>query len=94
MGLNVTDDEAYQTYRSEMTPILKLYGGGFRYDFRVAEVLKSESDAPINRVFVIRFPDEGSMSAFFSNEEYLRVRLRHFEKSVTDTVIIASYEPR
>ena len=94
VGLNVVDDEAYQSYRDEMSPILKSYGGGFGYDFKVSEVLKSKTEAPINRVFTIYFSDEDSMNIFFSNDEYLTIRQRHFEKSVTDTVIIASYEPR
>jgi len=92
VGLNVVDDEAYQSYREEMTPILKTYGGGFAYDFKVAEVLKSETEAPINRVFTIYFSSEDSMNLFFSNDEYLKIRKRHFEKSVTDTTVIATYE--
>jgi len=43
VGLNVTDDELYQKYRDEMTPILKTYGGGFRYDFTIEKVLKKSS---------------------------------------------------
>jgi len=31
VGLNVVDDEVYQSYRDEMTPILKSYGGGFTH---------------------------------------------------------------
>ena len=92
VGLNVVDDEAYQSYRDEITPILKSYGGGFAYDFKVAEVLKSETEAPINRVFTIYFSSEDSMNLFFSNDEYLKIRKRHFEKSVTDTTVIATYE--
>ncbi len=92
VGLNVVDDEAYRSYRDEMTPILESYGGGFRYDFTIREVLRSETDAPINRVFTIHFADEESMTAFFSNEEYLQIKQRHFDKSVTDTTIIATYE--
>jgi len=92
VGLHVVDDEGYQSYRDEMTPILKSYGGGFGYDFKVSEVLKSKTKAPINRVFTISFPDRDSRDSFFSNEEYLTVRQRHFEKSVSDTTIIATYE--
>jgi uncharacterized protein (DUF1330 family) len=94
VGLNVTDDEAYSTYREGMTPILEIHGGSFGYDFKVAEVLRSESEVPINRVFTIRFPDEPTMSTFFSNAEYLEVKATHFNRSVGDTVIIATYEPR
>ena len=92
VGLNVVDDEAYQSYRDEMTPILKSYGGGFGYDFKVSEVLKSKTETPINRVFTIYFSSEDSMNSFFSNDEYLKIKKRHFEKSVTDTTIIATYE--
>ncbi len=92
VGLNVVDDEAYQSYRDEMTPILESYGGGFSYDFKVSEILKSKTEAPINRVFTIYFSSEDSMNSFFSNDEYLKIRKRHFEKSVTDTTIIATYE--
>ncbi len=92
VGLNVVDDEAYQSYRDEMTPILQSYGGGFGYDFKVSEVFKSKTEAPINRVFTIYFSNEDAMNSFFSNERYLRVKRRLFRKSVTDTTIIATYE--
>ncbi len=70
VGLNVVNDEEYQAYRDEITPILKRYGGGFGYDFRVAEVLTSRTDAPINRVSAIYFSNEDSMNSFFSNDEH------------------------
>ena len=92
VGLNVLDDAAYQSYRDEMTPILESYGGGFGYDFKIAEVLKSPTDAPINRVFTIFFPDEDAMNSFFSNDEYLKIKQRHFERSVAETTEIAAYE--
>ena len=92
VGLNVVNDKKYQAYRDEMMPILKRYGGGFGYDFKIAEVLTSRTDAPINRVFAIFFSNKDSMNSFFSNDEYLKVRQRHFEKSVADTTIIATYE--
>ena len=91
VGLNVIDDEAYQLYRDEMTTILLSYGGGFGYDFKISEILKSKTEAPINRLFTIYFSSEDSMNLFFSNDEYLKIKERLFEKSVTDTTIIATY---
>ena len=91
VGLNVIDDQAYQTYRAEMSPILKSFGGGFGYDFRISEVLRSETTAPINRVFTIYFPNQDSMKAFFSEAAYLGIRQKHLERAVTDTTIIATY---
>ena len=91
VALNVVDDDAYQAYRDEIMPILRSYGGGFGYDFQIANVLKSSTKAPINRVFTIYFANEDSMNAFFSNAEYLAIKKRHFEHAVTDTTIIATY---
>ncbi|WP_420888068.1 DUF1330 domain-containing protein [Candidatus Nitronereus thalassa] len=92
VGLNVLDEEVYQSYRDEMTPLLENLGGGFGYDFKVSAVLKSKTREPINRVFTIFFSSEDSMHSFFSNEKYLQIRKKHFEKAVTDTTVIATYE--
>ncbi len=92
VGVYVVDDDLYQRYRELMLPILQSYGGGFGYDFRVSEVLLSQVDAPINRVFTIFFESEESKSAFFADEAYLDVRTRYFEPSVTSTTIIANYQ--
>lgn len=92
VGLNVTNDNSYQSYRDEMTPILKEFGGEFGYDFKISKVLKSQTEAPINRVFTIYFPSENSMNEFFSNEEYLKIKKRYFEGAVSETTIIATYE--
>ena len=91
VGLNVVDDAAYQSYRDEIAPILIEYGGGFGYDFKISEVFKSKTKAPINRVFTIYFANDDAMGAFFSNEEYLNIRARLFENSVTNTTIIAKW---
>lgn len=91
VGLDVLDNEAYADYRSAMRPILTAFGGGFGYDFRIAEVLKSESEVEINRVFTIRFPDAATMDAFFSDEAYLKTKRQFFDRSVRGTEIIAQY---
>lgn len=91
VGLNVTDEEGYRRYRAGMTPILGTHGGRFRYDFRVSEVLHSESPEPINRVFVIAFPSAEAQRAFFSDPAYLAVRKRHFDPAVGSVTRIAAY---
>ena len=91
VGLNVINDLEYQKYREGMMPILKNYKGEFGYDFKVSEVLKSETDNNINRVFTIRFSDKDNMDAFFANEDYIKVKERYFKGSVESTTIIASY---
>lgn len=92
VGLQIKDSATYQQYREAMKPLLEQYGGGFRYDFKIQETLKSASPKPINRVFAIYFKDVASMEEFFSHPEYLKIKEEYFEKSVDATTIISSYE--
>ncbi len=92
VGLHVVDDREYQAYRDAMTPLLLGVGGGFGYDFRIAEVLKSATEAPINRVFTIFFPDKATMETFFASPEYLAIRHRHFDAAVAAVTPMAAYE--
>jgi uncharacterized protein (DUF1330 family) len=92
VGLNVVDDVVYQSYRDEMAPILDAYGGGFGYDFRIAEVLRSQTEAPINRVFTIFFRDTDAKSSFFANADYVKIKQNYFDASVTATTVLAEYE--
>jgi uncharacterized protein (DUF1330 family) len=92
VGLEVKDQALYRRYREDMTPILQRYGGGFGYDFIVAETLKSEGQAPINRVFTIWFPDREAASRFFADPAYKKVRARSFEPAVGAITQIASFD--
>ncbi len=92
LGLHVTNDKVYQEYREKMTPILVECGGGFGYDFRISEVLKSQTDEEINRVFTIYFPDKVAMQQFFAAEPYRAIRAEFFAPSVASTTVIAEYD--
>ena len=91
VGLNVVDDGSYEAYREAMRPILDSYGGSFRIDVRVADVLHSETPDPINRLFCLRFPDEQRRDDFFGDETYKKVRARTFDAAVSHTTIVATY---
>jgi uncharacterized protein (DUF1330 family) len=91
VGLQVVNEELYRAYREAMTPILKGYGGGFRYDFKIQEVLQSETDQPINRVFVMFFKDLESKNAFFDDPGYKAVRQKFYEPAVLNNRVIAEY---
>jgi uncharacterized protein (DUF1330 family) len=92
VGLEVVDDNAYSAYRKEMTPLLERAGGGFRYDFRVSEVLKNENKRLVNRVFLIFFKDKSAMDSFFTRADYLEIKKKYFENAVRSTTIISEYE--
>lgn len=92
VGLEISDEVVYENYRKEMKPILSQYGGGFRYDFKILETLKSESKNPINRIFAIFFESEDAKNDFFGNIDYLKIKRKYFEKSVVNTTIISEYK--
>jgi len=91
VGLNVIDQQLYQTYRDAMLPILRQYGGEFVYDIVVDHVLKSPTQKPINRLFIIIFENTTQEESFFSDDTYLAIRERYFNASVADITIISHY---
>ncbi|WP_437934769.1 DUF1330 domain-containing protein [Sorangium sp. So ce341] len=90
MGLEVTDEAAYASYRARMTPILSSYGGAFGHDFVVARVLKG--DARINRVFTLVFPDRATRERFFADAQYRAVRAELFEPAVAAALVLGELE--
>ena len=91
VGLNVTDDAAYDAYRAAMTPLLEAAGGYFRLDFTIDRALKGLPGLPLNRIFVISFPGEREMQAFFADPEYLAAKQKHFERAVARVEVLATF---
>ena len=92
MGIEVTNEEEYQKYRENMTPILHSFGGSFGFDFKIGEVLKSKTDNVINRVFTIDFPSKEVMDEFFNDPNYLAVKEQYFKHSVKSVTTISMHE--
>jgi len=92
VALYVTDEAMYQDYRNAMLPILESVGGGFRYDFKVSETLKNDTNHEINRVFIIYFPDKETSTKFFQDPEYLKIKEQYFVNSVAALTNISEYE--
>lgn len=92
VGIDVSDEAGYQAYRDAMTPLLIEHGGGFRYDFTIAETLKSATPDTINRLFIIYFPDEAAKTAFFGHPTYQAIKAAHFTPSVRSTTILARFK--
>ncbi len=89
--LQVRDEAGYSRYREAMRPLLEARGGYFRRDYRVVEVLQGPG-SPVNRVFVISFPDAAAKQAFFADEAYRAVRAAFFDAAVESGGVVAAYE--
>jgi uncharacterized protein (DUF1330 family) len=81
-ALEIRDEALYARYRERMSPILRRYGGAFGYDLAIARVLRSKTEAPIDRVFTIGFPDPGAAEAFFADASYRAIRAELFDPAV------------
>ena len=92
VGLRVTDQDRYTAYRSEMRPLLAAAGGAFRFDCDVARVLQGDTEAGVNRLFVIEFPSREAKEKFFADPRYVQIRSRLFLTAVASTSVIAEYE--
>ena len=92
VGLHVIEPKLYDKYRQAMTPLLKKYDGGFRYDFWIEETLKSATVDRMNRVFVIYFKNKETMKLFFNNAEYLQIKNEYYINAVSATTILSEYE--
>ena len=89
VGLHVADQEMYSRYRKEMRPLLAAEGGSFQYDFEVNRSLVNSAGHPINRVFVLTFPDAQAKERFFADSRYRAIRADLFENAVHGTTVIA-----
>lgn len=92
VGLEVTDEASYQAYRDAIAGLLVQHGGAFRYDFRISEVLKSETDEPINRVFALGFATDDGLEEFFADANYHAIREQYFVPAVGAVTLLARYE--
>jgi uncharacterized protein (DUF1330 family) len=92
IALTVSDDASYARYRQAISPFLARHEARFRYDFRVSDLLSTEGDASINRVFVLSFPDRMRKDAFWGDPEYLATKARLFERCVQTFTLIGEYE--
>jgi uncharacterized protein (DUF1330 family) len=91
IGVHVIDEAGYARYRAEMAPLLEAHGGRFILDVRVAEILHAPSATAFNRLFTIRFPSARHRDAFFADPDYMAVRSRLFEPSVSEMVRLGNY---
>ena len=91
VGLNIINDESFQSYRAGMTPILESYGATFLYDFTIDKTLKSQATHIITRLFLMSFPDEDTRQRFFQDERYRQIRHEFFDPAVEGRTVIAEF---
>lgn len=66
--IDVTDPEAYETYRQQVPPTLAKYGGEFIVRGGDMEVI--EGDWPWPRCVVVKFEDREAALSWYNSDDY------------------------
>ncbi|MEM9072270.1 MAG: DUF1330 domain-containing protein [Myxococcota bacterium] len=91
VGVMIEDAETYAEYRLLLAPVLDAHGAELIFEVRVDEVLRARDNERFNRLFLMRFPSASAAQRFSQNAEYLSLRERLFDPSVSNTVFWARY---
>jgi uncharacterized protein (DUF1330 family) len=88
--VNVTDKDAYETYRTQVMPIVKQYGG--RFLVRGGKIETVEGDWRPSRIIVLQFADLAAVRRFYDSKEYRAIiEFRHRAAS-TRLIFVEGYE--
>ena len=70
-NVEVTDPDAYETYRAEVPALIAAHGG--RYLVRGGAVTVLEGSGVPQRQVILEFPDMGQLQAFYRSPDYQRL---------------------
>jgi uncharacterized protein (DUF1330 family) len=88
--VSVTDQDTYETYRTQVLPIVKQYGG--RFLVRGGKTETIEGDWRPGRLVVLQFDDAAAARRFYDSKEYRAIiEFRHRAAS-TRMVLVEGYE--
>ena len=73
VDVNIHDVDAYEIYKSQVTPIIKKFGGEYLVRGGAHEVLENDLWSP-TRMVMVRFPDKKSALDFIHSDEYAPVK--------------------
>jgi uncharacterized protein (DUF1330 family) len=90
VDVDVTDQDTYQTYATQVPPILHQYGG--RYLVRGGKTEVLEGDWRPTRLVVLQFDDVAAARRFYSSKEYRAIiDFRHRAASAR-MILVEGYE--
>ena len=90
VDVNVTDQDTYTTYTTQVPPIVKQYGGRFLVRGGKSETL--EGDWRPSRLVVLQFDDVAAAKRFYDSKEYQAIIEFRHRASTTRMVLVEGYE--
>jgi uncharacterized protein (DUF1330 family) len=93
VDVNVTDQDTYAAYATQVPPIIKQYGG--RYLVRGGKTETLEGDWQPSRMVVLEFDDTAAAKRFYDSKEYQAIIEFRHRAATTRMVLVEGYhEPR
>ena len=87
VDVNIHDVDAYEIYKSQVTPIIEKFGGEYLVRGGAHEVLENDLWSP-TRMVMVRFPDKKSAQDFIHSDEYAPVKKMRRDNSDGTVLIV------
>ena len=86
VDIEVTDPEAFEKYRSQVSPMIAKHGGKYLVRGGPFEVL--EGDWTLNRLVVLEFPTIETAKEFYDSEEYRPLKEMRLKATKSNLVLV------
>jgi uncharacterized protein (DUF1330 family) len=88
--VDITDQDTYETYRSQVPPVVKQYGGRFLVRGGKSETIEGEWQP--RRLVVLQFDDTAAARRFYDSKEYQAIIEFRHRAARTRMVLVEGYE--
>ena len=87
VDVDIHNPEIYESYKQQVVPIVKTFGGEYIARDGAFDVIQDELWSP-TRVVLLKFPSMGKAKAFMDSPEYAPVKQIRMDNSIGTLVIV------
>ena len=87
VDVDIHDLDAYESYKAQVTPIIKKFGGEYLVRGGAHETLETDLWAP-TRMVILRFPNKDAALSFVHSPEYTPVKKIRRDNSDSTVLIV------
>ena len=87
VDVNIHDVDAYEIYKSQVTPIIEKFGGEYLVRGGEMDVIQDELWSP-TRMVLLKFPSRARALEFIDSAEYAPVKQMRLDNSTGSLVVL------
>ena len=87
VDVDIHDPEIYESYKQQVVPIVKVFGGEYIARGGALDVVQDELWSP-TRIVLLKFPSMAKAKAFIESPEYAPVKQMRMDNSTGTLVIV------